>query len=483
MQLLSVLGTAAGAVAQVILIAFVGVVAAFFPREQPLLTPEALRPISRIANDIFLPFLSAAVLGARINGAALREDWVLLPAGLCVTVLGYAVADVTALFARPSPALLPALRVAVAHPNAFALPLLLLRYLCERPVVNAEFGGDDEECLERGAAKLCVFLTAWHVIFWTYAYSTLERIDGGAGREASARLWLRRALLQPNMIGVYAGVLIGVSPLRRLLFFGATPLRPLGLAVETLGEPVVATTVSVWLLTKPVVLLAAPAIAGAAVWYASTALPPRLPPASTALPARLLVVSTTFPSACDSCAFSSSPPATPLPASRTPEATPLPASTTPLTAPLPMPTAPPPAPERAARGSSLTALTAEPAVCRGYVGELETRTGKAANGADAPAGSTNATRYFLFTHLDFSIAYNAEHIIEVNVSADPLQRVDLAHPGAREVDFSYSVRWVASSVPYAERMSRYAQYSFLPQSFEIHWLSIINSFVLVRPCP
>ena len=243
MQLLSVLGTAAGAVAQVILIAFVGVVAAFFPREQPLLTPEALRPISRIANDIFLPFLSAAVLGARINGAALRQDWVLLPAGLFVTVLGYAVADVTALLARPSPALLPALRVAVAHPNAFALPLLLLRYLCERPVVNAEFGGDDEECLERGAAKLCVFLTAWHVIFWTYAYSTLERIDGGAGREASARLWLRRVLLQPNMIGVYAGVLIGVSPLRRLLFFGATPLRPLGLAVETLGEPVVATTV------------------------------------------------------------------------------------------------------------------------------------------------------------------------------------------------------------------------------------------------
>ncbi|KAL3926084.1 MAG: hypothetical protein SGPRY_003469 [Prymnesium sp.] len=28
-------------------------------------------------------------------------------------------------------------------------------------------------------------------------------------------------------------------------------------------------------------------------------------------------------------------------------------------------------------------------------------------------------------------------------------------------------------------MNRYSQYSFLPQSFEIHWLSIINSFVLV----
>jgi len=109
----------------------------------------------------------------------------------------------------------------------------------------------------------------------------------------------------------------------------------------------------------------------------------------------------------------------------------------------------------------------------GYVGELETRA-KAASGHDA-----NATRYFLFTHLDFSIAYNGPHIIEVNVSADPLQRVDLAQSGVRDVEFSFSVRWVASDVPFSDRMSRYAQYSFLPQSFEIHWLSIINSFVLV----
>jgi len=36
-----------------------------------------------------------------------------------------------------------------------------------------------------------------------------------------------------------------------------------------------------------------------------------------------------------------------------------------------------------------------------------------------------------------------------------------------------------SSVPHGDRMNRYAQYSFLPQAFEIHWLSIINSFVLV----
>ena len=42
------------------------------------------------------------------------------------------------------------------------------------------------------------------------------------------------------MIGMYAGVVIGATPLRRLLFRGDTPLRPIGLALETLGAPVVA---------------------------------------------------------------------------------------------------------------------------------------------------------------------------------------------------------------------------------------------------
>ena len=106
----------------------------------------------------------------------------------------------------------------------------------------------------------------------------------------------------------------------------------------------------------------------------------------------------------------------------------------------------------------------------GYVGELETKN---------VVETANSTRYYLFTHLDFSIAYNGDRIIEVNVTADPLQRIDLAHGGDRTVEFSYSVHWQTSDVPFAERMNRYAQYSFLPQSFEIHWLSIINSFVLV----
>jgi Endomembrane protein 70 len=47
------------------------------------------------------------------------------------------------------------------------------------------------------------------------------------------------------------------------------------------------------------------------------------------------------------------------------------------------------------------------------------------------------------------------------------------------VKFSYSVLWEEEQLEWKDRMSRYADSRFVPSSFEIHWLSIINSFVLV----
>lgn len=47
------------------------------------------------------------------------------------------------------------------------------------------------------------------------------------------------------------------------------------------------------------------------------------------------------------------------------------------------------------------------------------------------------------------------------------------------VKFSYAVEWIREDLEWKDRMSLYAESRFLPSSFEIHWLSIINSFVLV----
>lgn len=47
------------------------------------------------------------------------------------------------------------------------------------------------------------------------------------------------------------------------------------------------------------------------------------------------------------------------------------------------------------------------------------------------------------------------------------------------VQFSYSVEFYPEQLEWKNRLTRYSDSRFLPSSFEIHWLSIINSFVLV----
>lgn len=47
------------------------------------------------------------------------------------------------------------------------------------------------------------------------------------------------------------------------------------------------------------------------------------------------------------------------------------------------------------------------------------------------------------------------------------------------VTYTYSVRWHESPLPYARRAERLRDHSFFPKTLEIHWLSIINSLVLV----
>ena len=112
---------------------------------------------------------------------------------------------------------------------------------------------------------------------------------------------------------------------------------------------------------------------------------------------------------------------------------------------------------------------------KGFVGEMETN-----QRTFTDAHIHNDTHMFLFTHLDFSIAYNMHNIISVNLTTDPNKRIELT-VGAKPitVEFSYSVRWLSVDTPYSERASYHLSALINEQSTEIHWLSIINSFVLV----
>ncbi|KAG0486753.1 hypothetical protein HPP92_008848 [Vanilla planifolia] len=88
-------------------------------------------------------------------------------------------------------------------------------------------------------------------------------------------------------------------------------------------------------------------------------------------------------------------------------------------------------------------------------------------------------KYLLFKHIHFEILYNDDRVIEINVYSDPNLSVDITNDSEVDVDFSYSVAWKRTDIPFEKRMDKYSKISSMPQHLEIHWFSIINSCVTV----
>lgn len=106
---------------------------------------------------------------------------------------------------------------------------------------------------------------------------------------------------------------------------------------------------------------------------------------------------------------------------------------------------------------------------RGFVGYLEEST-----------FLPHTHKVGLWTHLDFHLEYNGDRLISANVSmreSKPQSLDELRAPAA--MTHTYSVRWHETALPYERRQDRLRDASFFPRSLEIHWLSIINSMVLV----
>ncbi|XP_022257010.1 transmembrane 9 superfamily member 1-like, partial [Limulus polyphemus] len=106
---------------------------------------------------------------------------------------------------------------------------------------------------------------------------------------------------------------------------------------------------------------------------------------------------------------------------------------------------------------------------RGFIGHLE-------EGGFLP----HTHKLYLWTHLTFNIEYNENKIIGANVSTkdhSPLSLDNLEAPV--DVTHTYSVNWIPSKLTYAEKIKEAHINDFFPKTLEIHWLSIMNSAVLV----
>lgn len=102
----------------------------------------------------------------------------------------------------------------------------------------------------------------------------------------------------------------------------------------------------------------------------------------------------------------------------------------------------------------------------GFVGEVE-------------KDRSGTPRRYLYTHFHFVLAYNADNVIAVNLTTFSAERVELKPHTPTEIEFSFSVSWKHTAVQYHERQNLHRKSSISEQPIELHWLSIINSLVLV----
>lgn len=118
----------------------------------------------------------------------------------------------------------------------------------------------------------------------------------------------------------------------------------------------------------------------------------------------------------------------------------------------------------------------------GMVGEYMTSDGDApapVNGLDTlgqtkTAASLNSQeKAFLYTHKTFSVSYNGNQIIEVNLTSE--------HPrpivAGETYQMTFSVQWHATEKQFDDRFDRYLDFDFFEH--QIHWFSIFNSFMMV----
>lgn len=88
----------------------------------------------------------------------------------------------------------------------------------------------------------------------------------------------------------------------------------------------------------------------------------------------------------------------------------------------------------------------------------------------------------LWTHLDFHLEFHGDRIIFANVSVRDVKPHSLDGLRSDELlglTHTYSVHWSETSVEHRSDRRRGDDGGFFPRTLEIHWLSIINSMVLV----
>ena len=277
---LSIMFNALAAMVKIFLVSAVGIFIAKFPRGDPLLPAVMIRYLSKLTNNVFVPALIITSLGSAITFSLLNRIGILIIFCFVTNTIsycfGYSIGRL--LHGRSDDPMFTALIVAIGSPNAISLPIMVMQTMCDESYVKKDYDNSQSKCFAEATSMLFVYSMGWHLMFWSYGFVKLKNIRKRFYAELSdisadlltinnyvtpsseqtmteylivkiayeknkAKLidWLRTIFLTPAMIAIFVGVSIGLLPYAQAMMFrDMSFLRPLGSAITTLGEPVVA---------------------------------------------------------------------------------------------------------------------------------------------------------------------------------------------------------------------------------------------------
>lgn len=205
-----------------------------------LLDAAAISALSRLTYWMFQPaFLFGSVsktlytaATTTSGGLSLRALW-LLPALACGQIMAGAVLGrvLAKLYAVQGDAEIRNVRMCTTFGNSGPLPLIF---------ADALFGSN-ALLQSQMAAGISFYLLAWSPLFWTLGKVILASEDEETTAATSDSKWAATKatltkIMSPPVIGSLAGLVVGLVPWLRNLFFGPTALlRPLYGALHTLG--------------------------------------------------------------------------------------------------------------------------------------------------------------------------------------------------------------------------------------------------------
>ena len=282
------------AMSKIALMSCVGVFLAKYPKHKPIMNLEFIQTLSKLSNNVFVPCLILTSLGSGVNLDLLSRIGVLVLFCAIINLISFFFAHTLGwwLHGRCKDDMYIALAVAIGSPNAISLPIMVLQTMCENDTINLDYGSNAKQCYTEGTSMLFVYSIGWHLMFWSYGFPILKSLKekqllAGTTGESSpssapitllpvsdptllrdddttnsnnstsnsstlslckpkvlqAMKWFQSVLLTPAMMAIIGGVTISlIPPLQLMLFEDISVFRPLGSAITTLGEPVVATS-------------------------------------------------------------------------------------------------------------------------------------------------------------------------------------------------------------------------------------------------